>query len=211
MTDRLVFAKINGWEDTLAQMQWGVRGYPTLILMSADAVEIDRVPGFLPPEEFVATVEDYLAGRGTLDELLSRRAQHPDSLGILMQIGEKYQYRGLDTLAEAAYREVLTLDPENRSGKADTALHALARVAFGAGPAHYDTAIARFSALRERFPKSGLVEDAQTYVPYILARQEKYDLAMARYEQFLVDFPNSTEVDWVKKQMEGIIKKTQNP
>ena len=211
LTDRLVFAKTNGWEDTLAQKQWGVRAYPTLILMNADAVEIDRVAGFLPPDEFVTTVEDYLAGRGTLDDLMKRRAQWPDSLGLLMQIGEKYQYRGSDSLAEAMYREVLAADPKNRSGQADSALHALARVAFGAGATRYDTAIARFAAVRTRFPKSALVEDAETYVPYLLARQEKYDLAMAKYEKFLVDFPNSSEVEWVKRQIEGIKKKTQNP
>lgn len=211
MTDRLVFAKINGWEDTLAQKQWGVRAYPTLILVGADQAEIDRVAGYLPPGEFVTTIEDYLAGRGTLNDLLQRRTQHPDSLGLMMQIAEKHQYRGSDSLAEAAYREVLAADPKNRSGKADTALHALARVAYGAGAAHYDTALARFAAVRTRFPKSPLVEDAETYVPYILARQEKYDLALAKYEKFLADFPASSEVDWVKRQMENIKGKVQNP
>lgn len=211
MTDRLVFAKINGWEDTLAQKNWGVRGYPTLILMSADQVEIDRVPGFLPPEEFVTTMEDYMAGRGTLDDLLNRRARFPDSLGLLLQIGEKYRYRGMDSLAETAYREVLGSDPRNRTGKADSALQSLAFVAYGGGAERYDTAIARFATVRQQFPTSGLIEESETYVAYILARQEKYDLALAKYEKFLVDFPESSEVDWVKRQIESIKEKTQSP
>jgi tetratricopeptide (TPR) repeat protein len=211
MTDRLVFAKINGWEDTLAQKQWGVRAYPTLILLGVDDAEIDRVAGYLPPAEFVSTMEDYLAGRGTLDDLSRRSAQWPDSLGLLLQIGGKYQYRGSDSLAEAMYGKVLAADPTNRSGKADSALYAQAMVAFAAGSAHYDSAVARFAAVRTRFPKSPLVEDAETYVPYVLARQEKYDLALAKYEKFLVDFPASSEVDWVKQQIEKTKDKVQNP
>jgi tetratricopeptide (TPR) repeat protein len=204
MQDRLVFAKVNGWEDTLAQKQWGVRGYPTLILMTADAEEIDRVAGYLPPNEFVTTMNDYMAGRGTLADLQARSAEHPDSLGLLLQIAQKYQYRGLDSAAQGAYKQILSIDPKNNSGMADSALHALGMVAFGMGADHYDTAIARFAAVRMQFPKSPLVEDAETYVPYILARQEKYDSALVLYEKFLTDFPGSTEADWVRRQIESV-------
>jgi tetratricopeptide (TPR) repeat protein len=206
-----VFAKINGWEDTLAQKHWGVRGYPTLILMTAEGEEIDRVPGFLPPDEFVTTMTDYLAGRGTLADLQKRSAEHPDSLSLLLQIAQKYQYRGLDSTAESAYENILGVDPANRSGVADTALHALAMVAFSMGKEHYDTAAARFASLRTRFPNSALVEDAETYVPYILARQEKYDSALVLYEKFLEDFPQSSEVDWVKRQIESVKGKLASP
>jgi tetratricopeptide (TPR) repeat protein len=211
MTDRLVFAKINGWEDTLAAQKWGIRGYPTLILMSAEGVEVDRVAGYLPPMDFIQTMDDYLAGRGTLEDLTTRFADAPDSLWLEWQIAQKYQYRGSDSLAEATYRDVIDADPGNRSGVADSSLHALAMVAYSAGAEHYDTAIARFAAVRTRFPNSPLAEDAETYVPYILARQEKYDRALSKYEKFLADFPNSSEVGWVNRQIESVKKKMENP
>ena len=37
----MVFTRANGWEDTLMAQYWGVRGYPTIILMRPDSTEID--------------------------------------------------------------------------------------------------------------------------------------------------------------------------
>lgn len=207
LTDRLVFAKVNGWEDTLMASTWGVNGYPTLILMTADGEEVDRIPGFAPPEEFVTAITDFLAGRGTLDDLKSRFAQHPDSLSLLLQIGGKYQNRGVEAQAESCYYELLARDPANAQGQAPDALHSLAMTAFSAGRDHYDTAVARFEVLIARYPQSKQALDAETWVPYIQARQEKYDLALARYEKFKVDHPESDEIDWVNRQIEGILKK----
>ena len=64
--------------------------------------------------------------------------------------------------------------------------------------------MARFTGLIERFPRSGLVEDAETWIPYILAKQEKYVEALARYEKFLEDHPESGEADWVQRQIDNI-------
>ena len=42
----IVFVKVNGWEDTSMAQKWGVRGYPTLLLLDKAGEEVDRVPGF---------------------------------------------------------------------------------------------------------------------------------------------------------------------
>ena len=207
LTDRIVFAKVNGWEDTLMASTWRVTGYPALILMTADGQEVDRLPGFMPPEEFVTTVTDFLAGRGTLEDLTSRFSQYPDSLALLLVIGGKFQNRGMEAQAESCYAELLARDPANAQGQAPEALHSLAVMAYSAGRDQYDTAIARFDVLIARFPGSEEAQDAETWVPYIQARQEKYDEALARFEKFKVDHPESSEIDWVNQQIEGILKK----
>ncbi len=202
LQDKVVFAKVNGWEDTLMSKQWGIRGYPTLILMTSDGSEIDRIARFATPPDFLETIADYMAGRGTLDDLRARFAAHSDSLSLLMQIAEKYQYRGRDHEAESCYVAVLQADPSNQSKRADTILHSLARVAYGGGEKRYDTAAARFAALIERYPESPLAEDAGTWVPYIYAKQEKYAKALVLYEAFVKQYPESGEVDWVHIQID---------
>lgn len=200
----MVFAKVDGWEDTLMSLEWGVRGYPTLILMHNDGTEIDRVPGYLPPADFIQTMDDYIAGKGTLDDLLNQLASKPDSLQLYMDIGEKYQYRGMDSAAESYYADVMEKDPSNKSNLADDALFQLAMVAFGGGEENYDSAVARFEQIGKKYPKSEQIEEADIYIPYIMARQGKNAEAIARYEQFLAKFPESGEVEWVKGQIEKL-------
>lgn len=207
LTDRIVFAKVNGWEDTLMATTWGVTGYPSLILMTADGEEVDRIPGFAPPEEFIKSLNDFLAGRGTLDDLLSRFTRNSDSLPLLLQIGDKYQFRGKDAQAESCYTQLLTRDPANLQGQSSQALHSMAQIAYGAGRDRYDTAMARFEAVITRFPGTDEGVDAETWVPLILGKLDRNEEALRRFEQFKVDHPESSEIDWVNRQIEGIRKK----
>jgi tetratricopeptide (TPR) repeat protein len=186
---------------------WGVRGYPTLILMKSDGTEIDRYPGFAPPEDLVKIIGDFQAGRGTMDDLLARHAKAPDSLSLLFAIAEKFQYKAQDFRAESCFVELIAADPDNVSGLSAQALHSMARIAYGAGSDRYDSAIARFQAVTIRYPGTDFAEDAMTYVPYIMAKQERYDEALEIYEQFLKDYPESSEVDWVKRQINAIKQK----
>lgn len=211
LTDHIVFAKVNGWEDTAMATHWGVSGYPTLILMTSDLKEVDRIPGFAPPQEFISSLDDFLAGRGTLDDYQSRWGQHPDSLSLLFEIAGKFQYRGNDAQAESCYAQVMTLDPGNAQGLSPKALHSMGLIAYSAGNQRYDTAIARFDAVITRYPATEEAEDAGTWVPYIMAKQNRYDEALARFDKFKLDHPQSTEIDWVNRQMADILKKKGAP
>jgi tetratricopeptide (TPR) repeat protein len=186
---------------------WGVRGYPTLILMKSDGTEIDRIPGFAPPEDLIQAMNDFLAGRGTLNDLEVRYAKAPDSLGLLFAIGEKYQYRGKDNQAESCFVELITADPDNVSGVSAQALHSMALIAYSAGSDRYDSAIARFQAVTTRYAATDYAADAMTYIPYLMAKQERYEEALSLYEKFLKDYPESSEVDWVNRQIDAIKQK----
>lgn len=203
----MIFAKVNGWEDTSMAQKWGVNGYPCIVLMTSAGEEIDRMPGFYPPEEFRGEIDNFLAGRGTLSDLLSRWKASPDSLQLLTGIGDKYQSRGQKAQAESCYTEVLTIDPKNAHGFSATALHSMGVIAYSQGEAGYDTSMARFQAVIDRYPGTEEAEDAETWVPVMLAKQGRYDEALARYEKFKVDHPQSSEIDWVNRQIEDVNKK----
>lgn len=207
LAKKIVFVKVNGWEDTSMAQTWGVNGYPALVLMTAAGEEVDRLPGFFPPEEFCAEIEGFLAGRGTLTDLQSRWKSFPDSLELLALIGDKFQNRGQKSQAESCYTELLTRDPGNAHGQSAGALHSMAVMSYGAGKPQYDTALARFQAVIDRFPGTEQATDAETWVPYILAKLERYDEALVRFEQFKVDHPTSTEIEWVNRQIEDVNRK----
>lgn len=48
-----------------------VSGYPTTLVLDAEGVEIDRVPGYKKPEAYVADLRRMLAGKDTLKSLLA--------------------------------------------------------------------------------------------------------------------------------------------
>ncbi len=207
LTEKIVFFKVNGWEDTVMTKQWGVSGYPSMILLNSDGTEIDRIPGYAPPEEFIQTMEDYAAGRNTLKDYLSRYEANPDSLSLIMEIGQKYQSISENSMAVQYYNELVAADPDNASELADNAMHSIARMKYGEGADSYDEAIVLFTALAETFPDGDVTEDGETYIPYILARQEKYEEAMAMYQKFLTDHPESSEVDWVNARIAELQEK----
>lgn len=203
----MVFFKVNGYEDTVMTKERGVAYYPSLLLLNADGTEIDRIGGYAPPEVFIQTMEDYAAGRETLGDYLARYEAHPDSFSLIMEIGRKYQYRSEDTLAVHYFRELVASDPNNTSELADDAMHSLAIMKYAEGKNGWDSAMVLFAALAEKFPDGDVTEDGETYIPYILARQEKYEEAMAMYQKFLVDHPESAEVPWVNRRIAELQEK----
>src|SRR5262245_40350338 len=110
LQDQLVFAKVNGWEDTVLARQYGIDGYPTIILLASTGEEIDRLWGYFPPDSFQQTVTNYLAGVGTTSTLEKQLTQEPDNINLMMQVAEKYASRSKFENAVDLYRQVVAQD-----------------------------------------------------------------------------------------------------
>lgn len=60
-----VNAEDNGQGTALAK-KFGVNGYPTILFITADGQEVDRIGGYLPPEDFAETMGGILGGKSYL-------------------------------------------------------------------------------------------------------------------------------------------------
>jgi len=203
----MVFFKVNGYEDTIMVQDRGVAYYPSLILLNSDGAEFDRFVGYATPDSLIQILEDIEAGRNTLVDYVSRFEAHPDSLVLIMEIAQKYKYISENSMAVQYYNELVAADPDNASELADNAMHSIAVMKYGEGKDSYDEAIVLFTALAETFPDGDMTEDGITYIPYMLARQEKNEEAMALYQKFLVDYPESGEVPWVNARIAELQEK----
>ena len=67
-----------------------VRGFPTTLVLDAEGVEIDRVPGYKKPEGYLADLQRMLAGEDTLKSLLALGEQR--SVGQARTLAEKLVY-----------------------------------------------------------------------------------------------------------------------
>jgi len=235
----LVNVKVNADVDTLLRRQYGVAGFPTVVLAKPDGSEIDRIYGYADGPEFVKTIDDYLADRNTLGDYL-RRAEAEPTMSLYAQVAEKYTGRSKFEDAEKWYRKILQEDPNNKAGYSDSALfwmgqmksrakqYPAAEEIFAKFPKtypesgladdavfeiaktrrsaeRYDDAITGFKDFIAAYPESDLIEDAEIYIAFCHDKKGDKENALNLYNKFLENHPNSSDSNWVKKQIGKIV------
>ncbi len=148
--ETIVFAKVNAEVDTNLAKEYAVQGYPTIILMESDGTEIDRIGGYLPPEEFLEEVNNYLQGIGTLADY-ERRAESEPTAEVYYALGDKYQGRGMFDEAAEYFGKVYEIDPDNVDGHTYDAMLSLGEVY--SRQKKYDEAVAHYKDMMEKFGK----------------------------------------------------------
>ena len=195
----MVFVKAEAKEDTVTKKKYRIAGFPTVILMNSSGEEIDRIFGYLPPEEFVTTIQDYMQGKNTLEDFEKRFTADPQDAELAFKLAEKYEGRSMYDEAGSYYGKVLDLDPEDEKGNSDDALMSLAWLEVR--KKDYQKAVETFEYFGQKFPQSEMAMDAEMYIPYTYARAGDTTKALGLYEEFLANHPDSPDTDWVNKKM----------
>lgn len=200
LQDQLVFAKVNGWEDTVLARQYGIAGYPTTILLTSTGEEIDRLWGYFPPDSFHQTVTNYLAGVGTTSSLEKQLAKEPENIGLLMQVAEKYSSRSQFEKSVELYKRVIAQDRENKSGQVPVAIYrtgdALSRgKKFGIAKQYFQTIV-------EKYPKAEEYNDALVDISYMDEQAGDTAGALKGYRQLLKEHPTHPDTAWLRKRIE---------
>ncbi|MDD4051316.1 MAG: outer membrane protein assembly factor BamD [candidate division Zixibacteria bacterium] len=68
----------------------------------------------------------------------------------------------------------------------------------------YDDAIHDFKMFMTMFPQSELVPDAAAYIAICTEKKGDTAAALQMFEQYLIDYPTSSDTTWAKKQIERI-------
>ncbi len=202
-TKEVILVKTDAEKDTLTARAYHVSGYPTLVLVDKAGKEIDRIVGYLPPEELMKTVTDYRNGIGTLEDLLNKSKQKPDR-GLAFQIADKYKYRGGDTEAEIWYQKVIVAGQptDSLSGESRMALADMYRRG-----KNYDRAIKAYQAIMTDFSGKPTAEGAEIYTAITLKSKGDTLGAIKAFQGFVEHFPKSEDVEYATKQ----IDKLKNP
>lgn len=202
LQDQLVFAKVNGREDTALARRYGISGYPTIILLASSGEEIDRLWGYFPPDSFRQTVTNYLAGIGTMPTLEKQLSQEPENIGLMMQVAEKYASRSEFEKSVALYRQVVARDTANKSGKVPTALSGIGDCLsrgkkFMEAREPYQTIIDNYRTADE-------YSDALLEIPYLYEQAGDTTKALDLYRLLLKDHPTHPDTAWVRKRIEKL-------
>jgi len=197
----IVFVKIDAEVDTAIRNQYRIQGYPTIILAASDGTEIDRIGGYLPPADFLETVDNYLNGVGTLDYYLNL----PDSevtTETLFAIADKYADRGMSEEADDYYNRVVKADPDNNDGFTDQAMIAIGNIL--RRNEKYDDALTQFASVMKKFKDAEAGQDALIWTAICYRQKGDTVKAIAHFEDFLKKYPESADTAYAKAQIERL-------
>lgn len=202
-TDEMLLVRVNAEVDTMLARKYSVSAFPTLVLVKPTGEEIDRIVGFMPVDPFLTTLREYEQGIGTLDDLLGKAEDGTDR-ELYMQIAEKYQYRGGNDEAKAWYTKVVDAGAGNDSlsGEARMNLADMKR-----RDKMTDEALADFKQIETDFQGQEFAATAAIWQAIIHRQNGDTTQAIAGFERFIADYPNSEDTSYARKQ----IDKLKNP
>jgi thioredoxin-related protein len=164
--------------------KYGVKAYPTVLLIKTDGEEIDRLLGYMPPDKFLQTLSDYLNGVNTVSALKAELAKNPDNASAQYQMASKYAMQSDLAAASPYYQKMLDLDPKNEH--ADEASFYIAmnefRTSKNATP---------LNAFADKYPNSPYAGSAAMTVANSYMKVKKYDEAQKQYEVFFARHPDA--------------------
>ena len=93
--------------------QFNIHSIPQNIFVNSDGIEIDRIVGYFPPEEFGKKVNDILNGINTIQNLENRISENSENIELLSVLSEKYDAIGRLEDSKIIYEKILTLNPHS--------------------------------------------------------------------------------------------------
>jgi thioredoxin-related protein len=164
--------------------KYGVRAYPTVLLIKSDGEEIDRLLGYMPPDKFLQTLDDYLKGVNTLGALKAEVAKNPNDTSAQYQIAAKYSMQGDLASASPYYKKMLELDPKGEH--ADEASFYIAMHVFRTGK---DPTL--LNSFADNYPNSPYAGSAVMSAAGSYLKEKKYDEAQKLYETYFAKHPDA--------------------
>lgn len=194
-----VFTRLDGDIDTSVVARYNVRRFPTLIVVSSQGVESDRLVGYYGPRELHEEMTRILEGGGTIPDLERRLSESRNDPKIMIALARKYLARGEPSRAQEYIDRIKTTDRDGSMGVADDALFVAAMLE--REDRSWYKAIEHLRKLVKDFPESEWREDAELYLPWLYAQAGDDKESLKRYNEFLSKFGSSSETQWVKRQM----------
>lgn len=164
--------------------KYGVRAYPTILLVKADGEEMDRLVGYDPPEQFLKKVRDYVNGINTIGALKAEVAKNPDDAGLRYRLARKYGDRNEVSASSEHYQKLLDLDPADKLGHNQEARFTIAMTAFRGSkdPSKLDEFL-------KKYPDSPMRRDALYSLWRTFARDKDAEKARKYFAKYNESYP----------------------
>jgi thioredoxin-related protein len=99
---KFVLVRINGEEHPRVMRQYGVRGFPTVILLDSGGKEMDRIDGYMPSRAFARKLRDVERRQGRGNDILQQLEGDPSNVLLNFRAGV-YYYEAGDMVSARRY------------------------------------------------------------------------------------------------------------
>lgn len=176
-----------------------------MLVLKPDGTEIDRVVGYYRAPEFIALVEDYLAGRNTLASMVQEEGAKGQDAAFVSKLADRYYEHGRYDEAKSRYERLAAIDPENKTGLVDDALITLARMQ------RKDNDLAGYrryaQMVVDRYPDSDMALTARLYVAGSYKREGNFAKAREHFLDYAKRFPDDEDAPYAKEQADSMAVK----
>jgi thioredoxin-like negative regulator of GroEL len=160
-----------------------VRAYPTILLITSDGEEIDRMLGFMPPEPFLKALQDYLKGVNTVAALKTELEKNPNNAAVQYQMARKYAERNDLAAATGYYKKLLELDPKNEHAEEANFTIAMNALRTDKNPG-------ALAAFLEKYQESQMAGQAAMTLAGYYVKEKKVEEAQKLYDRYFEKRPD---------------------
>ena len=199
IANRYVWLKLNTETEEdgkRLQKEFAILTYPTTMMLDRQGEEVDRIGRFLPPEQFMETVQSFTHSSTSLASLRKAVQEEPNSVAAHYALAEKLLDQNNYAKAAPEFQKVVQLDPQNREHKSDLSQYNLALCL--ASQEKFVEAIVELDALQTRFPNSNAVADAAVLRGQIYHCCNELDKAQAVLRDYVNKFPTNGHIQEVE-------------
>jgi len=99
--------------------KYHILGYPSILFLRPDGTEIDRIYGYLPPDEFLSETKRFLAGDSTFEAWRQRVKEDPNDVDAKINLAEAFSLRKMMHKQISTGKDIVSV---SASGSADESI-----------------------------------------------------------------------------------------
>ena len=199
---KFTMSRINAEVDTVTAARYHVQSYPTVLILNEKGEEIERVVGYSRAPEFIAQVQDYLAGKNTLASVLAQEPAHANDPEFIYKLADRLADYGRVQESKERFLKFVTMDPRNKSGFTDDAYYRMARMARKAKDYAADRTYAQ--TVLDRYPDSDMARPAFLEVGQSYSKAGQLEKARAIFLDYAQRFPDDGDAPWAREQADTL-------
>lgn len=161
---------------------------PTLIFLDSNGNEIDRIIGYLPPEDYQTRIAEIQSNLNTLAACLQKYENGERTPHLLFTIAEKYSDRNESANAKKYYLELLNSFPDIDENMVSTAKFKVAYDEFKNGN------MSQFNKFINRFPTSPMAQQALSLMARFYKGSDNLVSELGVYARMLALYPNNPRI-----------------